>query len=224
MDNDLNQTPQQEVTEPIVQPQSTRTSVAQPLDVQPQPTIQPVKNNKKSKILLIFLIILIVLILVGVAAFYFIKQKDNSVIVAEPSTTPIPTLQPSQPEVTDTECADFSEMLSSCTEYTCEFTHPLTGEVMTRVIFGLTDSICKYSEEMPNSGQMDCNYTESMRKAVAQAYNDMMKKRSSYLVSVSGNLAEDTYEVESTYTVDGKTITNPGQEALDSGQCVISGY
>ena len=156
-------------------------------------------------------------------AFYFIKQKDNSVVITEPSPTPIPTVQPTQPEITSTECTDFSEMLSSCTEYSCEFTHPLTEELMTREIFGLTDGICKYSEEMPNSGRMDCDYTEEMRKAVAQAYNDMMRE-GNFSVSVSGNLSEGTAEIESTYTVDGKTITNPGQEALDSGQCVISGY
>ena len=169
------------------------------------------------------MIILIVLILIGIAALFFIKQKNNSVVITESSPTPIPAAQPTQPEVTNTECADFFEMLSSCTEYTCEFAHPITGELMTREIFGLTDGICNYSEEMPNNGQMDCNYTEEMRKAVAQAYNDMMGE-GNFSVSVSGNLSEGTADIESTYTVDGKTITNPGQEALDSGQCVISGY
>lgn len=223
MDNDLNQTPQQEVTAPIPQPQSPPNPVAQPSDVQPQPTIPPLDNNKKPKILLLMLIILIVLIPIGIAAFFFIKQKGNSIVITEPSPTPIPTVQPTRPEVTDTECTDFSEMLSSCTEYTCEFTHTLTGELMTREILGLKDGICKYSEEMPNNGQMDCDYTEEMRKAVAQAYNDMIRE-GNFSVSVSGNLAEDNYEIESTYTVDGKTVTNPGQEALDSGQCIVSGY
>ena len=49
MDNDLSQSPRQEVTAPILQPQTPQNTATQPLDVQPQPTIPPEENNKKPK-------------------------------------------------------------------------------------------------------------------------------------------------------------------------------
>ena len=42
------------------------------------------------------------------------------------------------------------------------------------------------------------------------------------LIQASVDLGSE--EVEVTHTIDGKDVENPGQEALTTGQCVVSGY
>jgi hypothetical protein len=120
-----------------------------------------------------------------------------------------------------TECAEYPDKLDSCSEYTCTFTHMLTGDEMTREIKGIVNGKCLYTEEMPNNGRMDCEYTESMRKAVAQYYRDVIAAES-IGTSVNTDLGSD--DVKTTYTINGKEVESPLQEAFDNGQCVVSGY
>ena len=116
-------------------------------------------------------------------------------------------------------CADFPDKLDSCTKYSCKFLHPFTGEEMTKQILGLENDKCHYTEEMPNDGKMECYYPSSLRKAVAQEYKDLQSAQDT---SVSVKIGSEGTKV--TYTVDGKTVSSPSQEALDSGACVVSGY
>ena len=90
---------------------------------------------------------------------------------------------------------------------------------MVREIFGIVDGKCNYVEEMPNNGTMECNYSESMRKAVAQYHRDLAAAE-----SAETEIQVGEEETKITYTIDGVEVENPLQEALDSGQCVISGY
>ena len=115
----------------------------------------------------------------------------------------------------------FSNNLASCKAYKTNFVHPFTGETMNKEIFGIVDGKCKYIEQMPNGGQMECKYTESERLAIAKYYLDIAKE-SSTKIKISFGLTQGS--VKSTYIVNGKAVSNPLQEALNNGACVVSGY
>lgn len=113
----------------------------------------------------------------------------------------------------------FAEALNSCTEYQDTFLHLLTLEDLEREISGMTDGKCHYHEEMPNDGEMNCEYTEEAMETVAQYYKDLAEA-DTYSTSISIDLGAIT----STYTINGEEVENPLQEATDNGMCVISGY
>lgn len=118
----------------------------------------------------------------------------------------------------DVECLLLPEKLSSCTPYKCQFTHPFTGELTAREITGIVNEKCNYTEEIPNNGKMECNYTENERKSVAQYYKDTYTTKPS--IKIKGSINLQTGEA----TVDGKPYTNPLREAMNNGTCTISGY
>ena len=118
-------------------------------------------------------------------------------------------------------CDLLSDKLNSCEPFLCELEHPFTGEMVTREVVGLINDKCKYIEEMPNGGKMNCEYPESLRKAVAQYYKDIAMSKSEE-VSIEMNLSNE--EVKKTYIIDGEKVENPLQKALDTGICIISGY
>jgi len=117
-----------------------------------------------------------------------------------------------------TDCALFPDKFSACEPFSCRFIHPFTGELMEKNVIGLIENKCQYIEEMPNSFRMDCEYSESLRKAVAQYYRDIDAAESSE-TSVSIDFGSD--EVKTKYTIDDKAVENPLQEALDNGACQI---
>lgn len=118
-------------------------------------------------------------------------------------------------------CGDFPERLTSCTEYQCQFIHPLSGETMSREIQGIIDGKCVYIEEMNNGMQMECRYSESFRKAVAQYYSDIEYAES---LEFEINLDLGSDELATKYWIDGEEVGDPLQEALDTGVCFVSGY
>ena len=97
------------------------------------------------------------------------------------------------------ECGDFPERLKACTPYSCNFTHPLTQETMRREIHGEINGKCRYTESMPNDGEMICDYTESQRKVAGEYYAAALK----------GNVS----------TTD---TDNPLQQFTNDGVCKIS--
>lgn len=113
----------------------------------------------------------------------------------------------------------FAANLDSCTPYKEVFKHPLTGENMNRQIVGIVGGKCDYVEQMPNNGKMECKYSESERKVMAQFYQDSLAATSS-----ETNIKVSTSGVESTYKINGKVTANPLNEALQNKTCVISGY
>ena len=113
------------------------------------------------------------------------------------------------------DCQDFPDKLEKCEPFVCEFDHPITGDKMQREIKGLEDGKCVYVEEMPNGGEMECNYTQNYYEAAAQYYRDL---------GVANSFGTQVDNGEITYTIDDKEVQNPLQEAMDQGQCVISGY
>jgi hypothetical protein len=119
-----------------------------------------------------------------------------------------------------TDLIVFSDKLSSCTPYKTTFVHPFNGETLTKEVDGIVEGKCKYIEQMPNNGKMECNYTESERIAVAQYYKDITAA-DSVGTSVNSDLNGNN---KVTYTIDGKEVENPLQTAMDNGTCIITGY
>lgn len=123
------------------------------------------------------------------------------------------------------ECRELPSKLESCQNYECTFKHPFTGEMLRKRITRETSGLCNYVEEMPNGGRMECHYSASMRKAVAQYYADLVDPEKAHQVrGVRTTLNTETGKTTVVHTSDGKEITDPLQTALDQGDCVVSGY
>ena len=197
--------------------------------IQNQETIQTdgFDGSKSNKKLFIFLSVLLMLIIIATGIFalnsIFNEQSkgDDHSITDTPTTNEL-EVESEQPLLADS-CDDFPDMLEICSQYICKFTHPITGEQMTREIQGISSDSCIYIEQMPNDGRMDCEYTEEMRIAVAQYYRDIFEAESFGFESTF-ELQPNGSEVDSTNTIDGEIVSNPLQEALDLGQCIVSGY
>ena len=116
-------------------------------------------------------------------------------------------------------CDEFPDHLELCTPYKCQFSHPFTGETMVKAVIGEEAGMCLYVEEMPNDGQMNCRYNPELRTAIAQYYRDVAAAKTT---AVDAQVNED--RIRATYTIDGKEVENPLQEAMTNGQCDISGY
>lgn len=142
---------------------------------------------------------------------------------AETTTPAAPSVtQPRKTAVIPT-CDVFefpADQLESCTPYKCQFVHPFNREKLTREVFGIINGKCKYVEQMPNNGLMTCNYSESMRRAVAQYQRDIASSGS----FGTGFSTDTSGQTSTTYTIDGREVENPAQEALNEGVCVITGY
>lgn len=163
--------------------------------------------------------IIIVLILAVAVGGYIYWQTSE----LQKEEVKLPEINPpkEKKELTlDTDCDVLPNKLDSCTEYKCQFIHPFTGEAMIREIIGIIDEKCNYVEEMPSNGKLECKYTESMRKAAAQYYKDVALAES-FGTEIKGDLGGET---EIKYTINGKEVENPLQEAMENGQCIISGY
>lgn len=116
-----------------------------------------------------------------------------------------------------------AENLEHCKEFKQEFIHPFTGEPTERNVMGIVEEKCVYKEEMPNNGEMNCKYTEEVRKVVAQQYRDIVDAQ---IIQARMELTESDGEakMKSTYTLDGKEVDDPLSQAMNDGTCVISGY
>lgn len=134
------------------------------------------------------------------------QQNDTSSPISDESSTTI-----------NTSCSSFSDKLASCTPFVCSAPHPLTGEQIKKEIIGVVDGKCGYAEQMPNNGKMKCNYTADMQKKISDAAKEFASTgNASFSSKTTGTSSE------SNSTVNGNA--NPMQEALESGQCIISRY
>ena len=143
------------------------------------------------------------------------ETPSETVTSQQPSEQPTSQTQPQNPEIV------FADKLSSCTKYKATFKHPLTGDMLEKEILGVIGGKCNYVEQMPNGGKMECKYSESERVVVAQYYKDVANAES---VGTSFSADLGSGEQKATYTINGKVVDNPLQEAMTSGACVISGY
>ena len=140
---------------------------------------------------------------------------------SKPTETPTPTEQLAKETQPQSPERVFTDKLSSCTKYKTTFKHPLTEETLEKEILGIISDKCNYVEQMPNGGKMECKYSESERMAATQYYEDIASVESAG-TNINANLGSG--ELKTTYTINGKVVDNPLQEALNTGVCVISGY
>ncbi len=57
--------------------------------------------------------------------------------------------------------------IKSCTSYENHFRHPMMTDFMvTTKVHGLSGSLCKFTQTMPNNGMQTCNFTEQQRAAL----------------------------------------------------------
>lgn len=115
----------------------------------------------------------------------------------------------------------FADNLENCKSFSEIFNNPLTGEKLKREISGFENGLCIYTEQMPNGGEMKCSYSQNLRKKISKYYRNV---ETSNLIKFNVDSKLESNEVKSTYEVNGEELTNPLQEALDSGECIISGY
>jgi len=227
MENDFNLSPPPET--PVAAPLPSQEPVTHPqINDQVGGTINPPQKGKKiTKIIIVLVILILLFVAIGVLVFqYFMQKSKNSVKDMVLTSAPLPTnpvVDVVTPGVDEAECKDFPDMLESCTTYTCSFTHPLTGEKKDRIIAGIVNDKCSYEEQMPNGGIMNCSYTEEMRKVVAQFYRDTGNS-ASISAEVKVDTDEEKNDIETTYTLNGKLLKNPVQEALETEECVITSY
>ena len=113
---------------------------------------------------------------------------------------------------TDSSCDLLPAKLDSCTPYECQFTHPLSGEMLTKEINGFVEEKCNYIEQLLGNGRMECNFPEDARKSVAQYYKEV-----AYAESTGTAVKEN-------FTKDGLKLLTPEQKALADYQCNILGY
>ncbi len=177
---------------------------------------------------------LVGIVIVG-GGIYFVSQKffksektpetSNEIIDQLPTSKSMETVTPSEQPTEQAQSQNpeivFADKLSSCTKYKITFKHPFTGETLEKEVLGVVNGKCNYVEQMPNGGKMECKYSESERVVVAQYYKDVVMAESA---GTSVNVDLGSGEQKTTYTINGKVVDNPLQEAMNSGVCVVSGY
>ncbi len=199
---------------------------------------KPIKKSYSKVILLILLIIFTALAYLlfnnwQTIQKLFFNKEENVVVDNISSTQEVFTAEESNDEnetqialevMVDDNCDQFPDQLIACNPYKCQFNHPLTQEPMIREIVGIVENSCYYLEQMPNGGQMKCQYNEPTRLAIADYIQDFAQAETAS-VEISGELSPDDFDIETKEVADGQEISkNPLQEALDSGMCEVSGY
>ncbi len=142
------------------------------------------------------------------------------------------------PEGRINKCQNLPERLEQCLPYTCKMSHPLFGIfIIDHTISGMKDGKCNYEQTMPNKGLMTCNLSVEQRNNFAQLNRDMFSGKSiesKYSTDMEGagkwnsdgktkSYAKVTKK-KSSYKVDGKETKNMMNEALENGDCVVTGY
>src|SRR5699024_9141069 len=102
--------------------------------------------------------------------------------------------------------------LEECTAYSETFTHTMIGDELNKEVMGLDeDGLCKYKEEMPNGGLMECKFSKETRLVMARYY-----KNEARYSSFAG--------IKITYILNGKTVESLLDVVMNNGDCTISGY
>jgi|GEM_PF-2550714 hypothetical protein len=131
----------------------------------------------------------------------------------EPSSTSKEEQGDASWSVESGDCADFITALNTCSEFSCTFEHPMTGDELEKRVLGYDEDLCVYEEEMPNNMMMTCNYPNSHLGAVAKYYEDLEEAES------AGTSLTDEGAL---YFINGEQVENPLQDAMDQGFCLIS--
>jgi len=117
----------------------------------------------------------------------------------------------------------FIAAIENCQVYEESFRHIFTGETLKRFIHGIKDNRCVYEEQMPNGGLMTCHYTLQRLPDIAwfyahpEAFENMQ-------VSSHTEFVDGKPVTTNRVTVNGKEVKHALNEALEQGECNVSGY
>jgi len=140
------------------------------------------------------------------------SEQNKAEPVAEESVEEVPEKAATEEAGEGASTAGLPHHLEECTAYSETFTHPMTGDELNKEVMGLDeDGLCKYKEEMPNGGLMECKFSKETRLVMAQYY-----KNEARYSSFAG--------IKITYKLNGKTVENPLDVVMNNGDCTISGY
>jgi hypothetical protein len=142
-------------------------------------------------------------------------EKKGEPVVVEEKKTPSDSEKLEILKKIAGTCEDFPDKLEQCTKYSCEFMHPIMGGQMEKEIRMVGDK-CNYTEELPNNGLMECNFTESQRK-IAAAYYRSVAGSTSFKMKVTIDLGSG--EVET----DGAGLEQAMTKMMND-VCVFTGY
>ncbi len=123
------------------------------------------------------------------------------------------------PIVAFADCSNYPSHLIDCSSFSCKLKHPFAGQMMEKKVIGLEGDKCKTTEEMPNNGKMDCTLGKEMRVAIAKYLENVTNAK-----STSTKVSTNMQSTKTTYKIDGKEVSNPLQEAMNNGNCKVSGY
>ena len=119
-------------------------------------------------------------------------------------------------------CSDCGEKIKKCEPCECSYFAP-GGKTINQKIIGLEDNKCHYLQEIPGVFTMDCKFSQATVDAIvnygallAEADKDGKKVNHSFKFSTKDG------ESYSKVNVDGQTIEDPWQAAINSGECVTS--
>lgn len=109
----------------------------------------------------------------------------------------------------------FISSIKTCTSYSGTYKDPFTGTMTPRKIYGIQNNSCLYKEGSASGGMvMECHFPVSMLSAVSSYYNAVSKSNSTSTdVTINGSSSSTKY------TIDGRSVENPLQYAIDKGYC-----
>jgi hypothetical protein len=118
------------------------------------------------------------------------------------------------------ECDTYAVHLKDCTPFVCTFKHPFTGKPMQKAIVGVVGDQCKTTEQMPNKGKMECSLSPARRAAVVE---ELRAIAAAQTIESEGK-GDATGKMKTTVKVDGKPVHDALQDAMNAGECKVSGY
>ncbi|KKW00797.1 MAG: hypothetical protein UY35_C0039G0005, partial [Candidatus Saccharibacteria bacterium GW2011_GWC2_48_9] len=132
--------------------------------------------------------------------------------------------QPNNPDTNSSASAslpdcvtELSDKLTSCTNYSCLASNPFAEEKIKNEILGIEDNKCVWTQQLPNNGKMECRLSPDMRQKVAVALKTFNETGQASFSSQTNGTKTTTSS-----TINGQA--NPLQEALELGQCKVTGY
>lgn len=122
------------------------------------------------------------------------------------------------------DCGLLSKKLRSCEPFSYKSKSVLKNGNFQKEVVGLKDGGCNYYQDLPNNGSLECKYSESSRKAIANYHEDFPNVSSYGLSAQASPNKSGEQEINKTYTLNGKEVKNPLQKSIEIGECEIKGY
>lgn len=111
-----------------------------------------------------------------------------------------------------------AENFSKCSPFKQKFNHAMTKEPLEREILGMKRGFCLFKEGMPNNGMLKCAYHKTYLSKISAYYKKVAGLKNAASVKFS-------YDGEKSVTiVDGEELSDPMQDALETGNCKVTGY